>query len=328
MQNGFSLIRSVILLFLFVSISSISKATLYDINVPVNSAQEVPPNASLGTATLLGTYNDVTNVLTFNYSFSNLSSNSTAAHFHGPAAVGVNAGVRIGHTGFPTGVTSGNYSNTFTLSASNETEMLSGLWYLNIHTTSNPGGEIRGQVYAIPVSVLKLTTLLEGFYDDGTDLSVRDTLTVNLRAGSSPYNPVESKKIFMKTGGEDSVKYLTATNGTNYFLQLEHRNALETWSAAPITFTGYYNDYDFSTSGSQAFGSNEVQKGSRYCLYSGDANSDGIVDINDLSDIDNDAFGFVGGYVVTDINGDDFIDLNDLSICDNNASNFVSVIAP
>ena len=328
MQNGFILFRTALILFISVSISSTSIATLYNINVPVNSAQEVPPNASLGTATLFGTYNDVTNVITFNYSFSNLTGNSTAAHFHGPAAVGVNAGVRIGHTGFPTGVTSGSYSNSFTLSASNETELLSNLWYLNIHSTSFPGGEIRGQVYAIPMAVLELTALLEGFYDDGTNLSIRDTLTVNLRGGSSPYNPVESKKVYMKTSGNDTVKYLTAANGTNYYLQLVHRNALETWSAGPIMFAGYYSGYDFSTNDGQAYGNNQLLKGSRYCLYSGDSNSDGIVDINDLSDIDNDAFGFVGGYVVTDINGDGFIDLNDLSICDNNASNFVSVIAP
>jgi len=328
MQLSFKLFRTALILFLLVAVNSISKATLYNINVPVNAAQEVPTNTSVGTATLTGTYDDVTNVLNFTFVFSGLTGNTTASHFHGPAAVGVNAGVRIGNTGFQTGVTSGSYSNTFVLTASNETELLTNLWYLNIHTSSFGGGEIRGQVYAVPVTVLKLTTLLEGFYDDGADLSIRDTITVNLREASSPYNLVESKKVYMKTNGDDTVKYLNATNGTNYYLQLEHRNALETWSGGTIMFAGYSGGYDFSTNDAQAFGSNQVLKGSRYCLYSGDANSDGIVDINDLSDIDNDAFNFAGGYVVTDINGDNFIDLNDLSICDNNAANFVSVIAP
>ncbi|MFZ1319967.1 MAG: CHRD domain-containing protein [Ignavibacteria bacterium] len=328
MQNPFIFFKTVLIMFILLSVCNISNATLYDINVPINSSQEVPPNASLGTGTLTGTYNDVTNTLKFKVTFSGLTGNTSAAHFHGPAASGVNAGVRIGLTGFPTGVMSGNYSNTFVLSASDETEMLSGLWYLNIHSSSFGGGEIRGQVNAVAVAALDLISLIEGMYDIGTNLSVRDTLTVNVRQFSSPYSLVESKKVFMRTNGNDTVIFPLAVMGIEYYyIQTDHRNALETWSGGPIMFVGV-SGYDFSTNDGQAFGNNQVLKGVRYCFYSGDVNKDGLVDIGDLSQIDNDANNFVGGYVTSDLNGDDFVDLSDLSICDNNASNFVSVIAP
>ncbi|MDQ3021851.1 MAG: dockerin type I domain-containing protein [Bacteroidota bacterium] len=57
-------------------------------------------------------------------------------------------------------------------------------------------------------------------------------------------------------------------------------------------------------------------------------NQDGTVDLIDLSAVDNAAYNFTTGYVVTDLNGDNFVDASDASIVDNNASNFVSVIRP
>ncbi|MBI5728119.1 MAG: T9SS type A sorting domain-containing protein, partial [Ignavibacteriales bacterium] len=73
---------------------------------------------------------------------------------------------------------------------------------------------------------------------------------------------------------------------------------------------------------------NLKQKGSRWCLYSGDANQDGIVDFGDLTLIDNDSYNFMSGYLVTDVNGDQYVDFGDLTICDNNSYNFVQVMKP
>src|SRR5690606_21218680 len=86
-------------------------------------------------------------MLGFTASFEGLSGNTTAAHFHGPAHPDSNAGVAIGWTGFPTGVTSGTLSDTVTLNGTQETELLGGRWYANIHSSAFPGGEIRGQLY-------------------------------------------------------------------------------------------------------------------------------------------------------------------------------------
>ena len=66
----------------------------------------------------------------------------------------------------------------------------------------------------------------------------------------------------------------------------------------------------------------------RFALYSGDVNQDRTVDATDLSLIDNDAIGFLGGYLATDLTGDNFVDGTDFAIADNNAGNFVSAIRP
>src|SRR5215470_10768966 len=92
-------------MFTFVRISAY--ATTYPINVTLNGAKEVPANSSAGTGTLIGTYNDSSNVLKYTVTFSGLSANTTAAHFHAPAPPGISASVLFPATNFPTGVTSG-----------------------------------------------------------------------------------------------------------------------------------------------------------------------------------------------------------------------------
>ena len=120
--------------------------TIYPFHNTFSGAQEFPPNASTARGTIVGTYNDVTNTISYTILFSGLSAPTTAAHFHGPAALGVSAGVTIGYAGFPVGVTAGMYSNSHVLTAAQETQLLAGLWYSNIHSQLLPGGEIRAQV--------------------------------------------------------------------------------------------------------------------------------------------------------------------------------------
>lgn len=129
-----------------VGVTSSAQGAIWGLNVLMDGLQEVPPNASPASGVITGNYDDVTNSLAFNVNWSGLLGTTSAAHFHGPAIPGVNAGVQIGWTGFPTGVTSGTYSNTFALTAVQEGDLLNGLWYANIHTQAFPGGEIRGQL--------------------------------------------------------------------------------------------------------------------------------------------------------------------------------------
>ncbi len=124
----------------------ISLALIYPFNNTLNGASENPPNASTGTGNISGTYDDVTNTFSFNIVFSGLTGNTTASHFHAPAGVTTNAGVMIGNVGFPTGVTSGNYSNSYVLTAQQEGWLLTDSIYLNIHSNVFPGGEIRCQM--------------------------------------------------------------------------------------------------------------------------------------------------------------------------------------
>ena len=121
-------------------------ATVFPINVTFSGLQETPANASAGTGTFVGTYNDATDSLIYTITFSGLSANVTAAHFHA-APPGIAAGVLIGPGGFPTGVLSGNFTDTLVLTASQEDSLKRGIFYFNIHTTAFPGGEIRAQIF-------------------------------------------------------------------------------------------------------------------------------------------------------------------------------------
>ena len=125
-------------------------STTFTFNNTYSGAQEVPPNASPGTGTIIGSYNHVTNTISYTIIFGGLLSPTVAGHFHAPAPPGVNAPVIIGYTGFPTGVTSGTYSNTHVITDAQEVQLFSRLWYSNIHTAMLPGGEIRTQIILSP----------------------------------------------------------------------------------------------------------------------------------------------------------------------------------
>ncbi|MBK8984062.1 MAG: CHRD domain-containing protein [Ignavibacteria bacterium] len=185
-----AVIIAMALLFI-VTFHTVTTAGTYSISETLSGLEEVPPNASTGSGVLIGNYDDVTNTLIFAVSWQNFTAGTTAAHFHGPAPVGVNAGVQIGFTGLPLGVMSGSYSNTFVLTAAQEVQLLSGLWYVNIHSSTFPGGEVRSQLNPVvptgnifginetlsgleevPPNASPATGTLVGTYDDNTNTIV------------------------------------------------------------------------------------------------------------------------------------------------------------
>ena len=87
-------------------------------------------------ATLNGT------TLTYTLTFTHLSGPATAAHIHGPAARHVAAGVLVGLCGPCTSPASG----TVTLTQAQIDQLNAGKTYVNVHTSKNPNGEIRGQI--------------------------------------------------------------------------------------------------------------------------------------------------------------------------------------
>jgi CHRD domain-containing protein len=114
--------------------------------VVLNGAAEVPPNGSAGTGNAAVTLDDVTGAVTVTGFYTGLGSNANAAHIHGPAPAGMNAGIILGLT--QTGGTTGNFSGSGTLTAGQITSMINGLTYLNVHTNLMANGEIRGQIVA------------------------------------------------------------------------------------------------------------------------------------------------------------------------------------
>ena len=108
------------------------------------------------------TYNDVTNVLTLNFAwgsanrFTDLTGNATAGHIHGATpsggaasfnqSVGVAFGLDSGPTWNASATAGGVTNRTVTFTEAQEVDLLAGKFYLNIHTATNGGGEIRGSL--------------------------------------------------------------------------------------------------------------------------------------------------------------------------------------
>ncbi len=107
----------------------------------LTTGAEVPPKTTAGSGTATATLDTATKTLTYSVTYKDLTGPATMAHFHGPAAPGVNAGVVV-----PFKVSPSPISGTATLTDAQIADLEAGKWYANVHTAANPGGEIRGQM--------------------------------------------------------------------------------------------------------------------------------------------------------------------------------------
>jgi hypothetical protein len=107
----------------------------------LNGDSEVPATASKATGEVTATFDAATKTLRWNGSYSGLTGPVTAAHFHGPAKPGENAGVLV-----PVTAASSPFSGEATLDDAKAADLEAGRLYFNVHTAANPKGEIRGQV--------------------------------------------------------------------------------------------------------------------------------------------------------------------------------------
>jgi hypothetical protein len=124
---------------------SSTNSNVVNMGATMNAASEVPPNTSPGKGDAVVKLDKATKTLTWTVTYSGLTGDATAAHFHGPAAPGANAPVVV-----PIGM--GTVPNPATgskvLTDDQIADLMAGKWYVNVHTKANPGGEIRGQVVA------------------------------------------------------------------------------------------------------------------------------------------------------------------------------------
>lgn len=215
-----------------------------------------------------------------------------------------------------------------------------GLWKLKIEDMSGAGtGTLYGWGIRFNNGIqrlanLKLTDYIQGFYNPVSNIMIPDTVKVTFRSSISPYLVLCARSAKLNSLG--IVNFITGpcnTCGISYFMVIDHRNSIETWSAAPVIFDNFTGalDWNGTTLATQTYGNNVIQVDNfpvRYAIPGGDVNQDETVDASDLSAVDNDASVSLSGYVPTDVTGDDFVDAGDVSICDNNASNIVSVIKP
>ena len=108
----------------------------------LRGAKEVPPVVSQGIGTVDAALNKDTMQLKWKVTYSGMTGPATMGHFHGPAAVGANAGVALG---WANPVMTGMEGSAI-LTAAQAADLMAGRWYANIHSAAFPGGELRGQM--------------------------------------------------------------------------------------------------------------------------------------------------------------------------------------
>jgi len=146
--------KKLLLSLLVFLLPQLSWAQLVLFEAHLSGLQENPPNLSPATGFATASLDLSTDFFTFNDSWTGLTTPSTASHIHSPGAPGVNAPVIIPFTaanGFVAGTTSGTVSYSGTLTSTQASQLLDGLFYVNVHSTTFPGGEIRGQLVAVAV---------------------------------------------------------------------------------------------------------------------------------------------------------------------------------
>ncbi|HRH66935.1 MAG TPA: hypothetical protein PLU53_11600, partial [Bacteroidia bacterium] len=141
--------------------------------------------------------------------------------------------------------------------------------------------------------------------------------------------PVETSFGILQTNGSLTVIFEDTTlDGHSYYLKLNHRNSIETWSSVPVSMTDPVQ-YDFTNSSSSAYGNNLRDLGNgKFAIWSGDVNQDGFVESTDYSMVENDSQLFLYGYYVTDITGDVFVESSDYSLIENNSQLFLIATQP
>ena len=165
------------------TVASVNSASAAIIDYQGNIDGQQEGTTSLGTGHAQVLYDNVAHSMRVIASFQGTTGDTTAAHIHAPtpAPFSGTAGVATmtpSFAGFPLGVKAGTMDTTFDLTQSSSwnpsyisanggtpasaeaaffSAMNAGRAYFNIHTTSVPGGEIRGFLTPAPVPVESAT---------------------------------------------------------------------------------------------------------------------------------------------------------------------------
>ena len=176
------LLKSIVVPALAIFLAPCVHASLIYYEAFLSGPNESPANGSPGTGFAGIVYDNSAHTLSINLSFSGLTGTTTASHIHAatPTPLTGTAGVATTtpyFAGFPIGVSSGSYINTLDLTQSSSynsayvtanggttasaelaltSAMAAGEAYLNIHTTTFNGGEIRGFLVPEPCSLALL----------------------------------------------------------------------------------------------------------------------------------------------------------------------------
>lgn len=185
--------------------------------------------------------------------------------------------------------------------------------------------------------------MIQGYYDVNTSAmqpvllnsngvgssTESDNVTVELHDATPPYALAHTFSGVQGINGQIVCTFPPAAVGNSYYIVLKGRNAIETWSAAPVLMATS-TSYDFTTAAAQAYSGNQIDVNGfgLYAIYNGDVNQDGVVDGLDFNDWETDNNNFASGYITSDFNGDGIVDGLDFLIWEPNNNNFVGIITP
>ena len=176
----------------------------------------------------------------------------------------------------------------------------------------------------------EITYIPEGMLNAASNkLICRDSVKVFLRNKLSPFSKIDSVNTVL-----DSVNFkanLTFKNAQagEYYIEIFHRNSLSVWSSNPVSYSNCEKmSYDFTASSNMAFGNLLTPVNNKWCAYSGDVNTNSVIDMFDVNMVFNDISSFASGNSVSDLNGDKILDLIDLNIVMNNSNKFIQFVTP
>jgi len=157
---------------------------------------------------------------------------------------------------------------------------------------------------------------------------IADLITLSLAHNNVPYQieyiladvPLPRNGIFTVN--------LPSESYSSYYLVVNHRNSVETWSSFPVSLNTDHTNYNFTNGVYKAYGYNMFPMGSVWVFYTGDVNQDGIIDSGDMIPTENLSSAFTTGYLPEDNNGDGLIDSTDMSMIGNHAAQFVGKVTP
>lgn len=129
------------------SSDEVEKENTYFGTITMTGAQETPPVTTTATGTIDASYNRLSKTLYYTVTFSDLSDSAVAAHIHGLGEIGILAPVLQTFNNFPRRK-AGTYTGTLFIDEVKFTEenLLAQRYYINIHSKTYTGGEIRGQL--------------------------------------------------------------------------------------------------------------------------------------------------------------------------------------
>ena len=110
---------------------------------------ENPPNASPASGFGQVILNAAQNQITVDENWSGLLAPATASHIH-TAPPGVNGPVTFFFAGVPAATSGAIPTQVFAITPAQVASLFAGNMYFNVHDSTFPGGEIRGQLQVVP----------------------------------------------------------------------------------------------------------------------------------------------------------------------------------